>query len=98
EAEDEPEREHREQRVEEQPAVAEQVLPRRTAHLRPGFCHDEMPTVPQRRKIAAQTGASTDGNETLARNGRNRAQAERVRRLARACRLTHFASAPVSWE
>src|SRR5699024_9742191 len=35
EAEDEPEGEHREQGVEEQPAVAEKVLPRRPAHLRP---------------------------------------------------------------
>src|SRR5699024_10635737 len=98
EPEDEPERHDRKQRIEEQPAIAEQVLPRRPAHLGSGFGQDEMPTVPQRRKITAQTRASTDGDESLARDGGNRTQAERIRGLARALRLTHFASAPVSWE
>src|SRR5699024_1257573 len=98
ESEDEPECHDRKQWIEEQPAVAEQILSRRTAHLGSGFGHDEMPAVPQRRKVAAQTGASTDGNEALARDGGNRTQAERIRRLARVLRLTHFASAPVSWE
>ena len=88
--EDEPEREHRKQWIEEQPPVAEYVLPRRARHLGSGLGDDEVAAVPQRGQVAAQARPSTDGHETFARHGRDRTQPEGV------LRLTHRTSLPTS--
>src|SRR5699024_7640548 len=90
ESEDEPECEHRQQWIEEQPAVSEYVLPRRAGHLGSGFGDDEVAAVPQRGQVAAQARPSTDGHETFARHGRDRTQPKGV------LRLTHRTSLPTS--
>src|SRR5699024_8820561 len=88
--EDEPEREHRKQWIEEQPPVAEDVLPRRARHLGSGLGDDEVAAVPQSGEVTAQTRPSADGYETFTRHRRDRAQPKGV-----LC-LTHRASLPTS--